>query len=225
MSYILEALKKSDQQRQRGTTPTLPAATVAVATAKQPVYYGLLAAILLLAGIAIGWLHPWQMQPSHQTIPVAAISPTPASHQRAPVPLQDSAAIAEKTALQLKTERKTPDSSPAVLAATGVYAMKPAVPAPLRSGMPGATAAEKPADTAQAIAMTELPVSIQQEIPAITIQFHAYSDIPANRLVGINSRTLQEGESLAPGLKLEQITPEGVILSYKGYRFQRGIRQ
>ncbi|NCN23775.1 MAG: general secretion pathway protein GspB, partial [Gallionella sp.] len=37
-------------------------------------------------------------------------------------------------------------------------------------------------------------------------------------------QTLHEGEIVVPGLKLEQITPEGVVLSYKGYRFQRGIR-
>lgn len=83
-----------------------------------------------------------------------------------------------------------------------------------------------PADAAQerAIAINELPASIQQEIPAMDVQFHAYSTIPANRLVGINSRTLHEGESLAAGLRLEQITLDGVIFSYKGYRFQRGIR-
>jgi hypothetical protein len=34
---------------------------------------------------------------------------------------------------------------------------------------------------------------------------------------------MKEGESLAPGLKLEKITPDGVIFSYKGYRFQHGI--
>jgi hypothetical protein len=49
MSYILEALKKSDQQRQRGATPTLPVGQVMVVAPKQhfSVYYGLLAAVLL----------------------------------------------------------------------------------------------------------------------------------------------------------------------------------
>jgi len=49
MSYILEALKKSDQQRQRGATPTLPTSPVAIAAPKQPIflYYGLLAAAVL----------------------------------------------------------------------------------------------------------------------------------------------------------------------------------
>jgi len=84
-----------------------------------------------------------------------------------------------------------------------------------------------PADTAQnqsAITMAELPLTVQQEIPSMTIQLHAYSSKPMNRLVSINSRMLHEGESLAPGLKLEQITLDGMIFSYKGYRFQHGVR-
>ena len=72
--------------------------------------------------------------------------------------------------------------------------------------------------------MAELPPAIQQEIPAMTIQLHAYSSNPTERLVSINSRMLREGGSLAPGIRLEQITPDGMIFSYKGYRFQRGAR-
>jgi len=72
--------------------------------------------------------------------------------------------------------------------------------------------------------MAELPLPIQQEIPAMTIQLHAYSGNPSERLVSINSRMLREGGSLTPDLRLEQITPDGMIFSYKGYRFQRGVR-
>ena len=54
--------------------------------------------------------------------------------------------------------------------------------------------------------------------------FHLYSGKPKDRLVGINDRTLREGDSVEPGLVLEQITPDGMVLSYKGYRFLRGTR-
>jgi len=36
---------------------------------------------------------------------------------------------------------------------------------------------------------------------------------------------LREGDKVAPGLKLEQITPEGMISGYKGYGFRRGVKQ
>ena len=84
MSYILEALKKSDQQRQRGTTPTLQAVQVTVAAPKRPlfIYYSLFAAVLLGVGITIGWLHNLQVeQPSPETEPISV------SQQAAPAPL------------------------------------------------------------------------------------------------------------------------------------------
>ncbi len=70
----------------------------------------------------------------------------------------------------------------------------------------------------------ELPPTIQQEIPKLSILFHLYSGNPGDRRVGINNRTLREGDAVAPGLVLEQITPDGMILSYKGYRFLHGSR-
>jgi hypothetical protein len=62
MSYILDALRKSDQQRRRGAAPTLPLGQATAVAPKQPalLIYGLLAAVLLGAGMAIGWLRPWQ---------------------------------------------------------------------------------------------------------------------------------------------------------------------
>ena len=227
MSYILEALKKSDQQRQRGATPTLPAAQVTVAAPKRSlfIYYGLLAAVLLGAGITIGWLRPWQAeQPAPATEPSAARSPTP--YQAAPSPLPEPPEMATKTAQELSTP-------PVAQPAPRVDAMKSDTPASASTGTTGAVAStltplpEKTASPAQeqrAIPMAELPLPIQQEIPAMTIQLHAYSGNPSERLVSINSRMLREGGSLTPDLRLEQITPDGMIFSYKGYRFQSGVR-
>ena len=47
---------------------------------------------------------------------------------------------------------------------------------------------------------------------------------PADRITMINDKLLRQGDLLAPGLRLEQITADGVILSYKGYRFHHGVR-
>lgn len=56
------------------------------------------------------------------------------------------------------------------------------------------------------------------------IQVHAYSSKPKDRLVSINDRILKEGDSLIPGLRLVQITPDGLIFSHKEYRFKRDIQ-
>lgn len=231
MSYILEALKKSDQQRQRGTTPTLQAVQVTVAAPKRPlfVYYGLLAVVLLGAGIMIGWLRPWQPeQPPYETELVAARSPIPIPQPAAPAPLPAPPEMFSKTAREFPAQ----NSTPAVQPVQAGDAMKPDTTALASTGMPSAAAPmpeslTRPADVAQeqrAITMAELPLQIQQEIPAMEVQLHAYSSNPSERLVSINSIRLREGGSLMSGLRLEQITPDGMIFSYKGYRFQRGVR-
>jgi general secretion pathway protein B len=206
MSYILDALKKSDQQRQRGATPTLPTALASVAVPKQSsfVYYGVLAAVLLCAGIAIGWLHPWQAeQPAHAAAPFVARPAYSNPNQVALTPRPDQTEMSGRIEQQLPV----PDVAPAVPA---ISLQAPASPA---------TAAQDQ----KAASLSELPLAIQQELPAMKIQLHSYSNKSVNSIVSINSRMMKEGDSLAPGLKLEQITPDGVILSYKGYRFQRGI--
>lgn len=219
MSYILDALKKSDQQRNLGTPPTLQLTQVTLAAPKRPsiFHYGLLAVVLLGAGVAIGLLRPWQTeQMPSETEPIAQGSPDTVSQQAAPALLT------------------APPELPG--------AIKPNNPLSVNSGTPGAAAiipeksmpdksiSEKTASIAgdaqeqKAMSFDELPAPIQREIPAMTVQLHGYSSKPGDRLVYINSSRLKEGESLMPGLKLEQITPDGMIFNYKGYRFKHGIR-
>jgi general secretion pathway protein B len=241
MSYILDALKKSDQQRQLGATPTLQAAQVKVAAPKRPlfVYYGLLAVVLLFTGIIIGWLRPWQPElPPFGTDPIAADSPISISQHGTPAPLTTPLEMPGKTTKEIPE----PNLARSGQAVPVSGAMKPNNPAPdnsttLSSGTPPAAALvpdkstpEKSASITgvaqeqKAIPMDELPLQIQREIPAMTVQLHAYSNIPSERLVSINSIRLREGGSLMLGLRLEQITPDGMIFSYKGYRFKHGIR-
>jgi len=73
------------------------------------------------------------------------------------------------------------------------------------------------------LAMSELPPAIQQEIPPLSISVHAYSSKPADRIVGINDKLLREGGIVPPGLTLDEVTPDGMVFSFKGYRFKRGL--
>ena len=199
MSYILDALKKSDQQRNLGVPPTLQVAQLTVAARKKPSLfrYGLLAVVLLGAGVAIGLLRPWQTeQISARTEPVVQPSPVAIPPQVAPSTITASPDTIGNTTHEI---------------AAAPVRQKPAIPA--------ANAQQQ-----EAISYDELPGPIQREIPEITIQLHAYSTRSSERLVYINSKKLQEGDSLMPGLRLEQITPDGMVFSYKGYRFKRGIR-
>lgn len=97
MSYILDALIKSEQQRQLGVAPRL--LTVhATSDSDAPaafLKYGLLVAALIGAGVAIGWWHPWQQErlPS-ATASASARMPEAIPPDPLPVPLPVLPAVA-----------------------------------------------------------------------------------------------------------------------------------
>jgi len=260
MSYILDALRKSDQQRRRGAPPTLLAAHAApVETRRRAlVWYGLFALVLVSAGVAIGLTRPWQRQreatvvavtkppdqvvnpttgttsqegiaKSEPAIPPAAplVPPVPAASSSADAAASGSAATGrsatearKKATKPVKARRNTGKGFAKADGARDTPANGSGKTP--RSDKAMNTDESAPEETAVPIA--ELPVAIQKELPAMSIMVHAYSDDPAKRLVGINNHLLHEGEEVAPGLKLEQITLDGMILSFKGYRFRRGAR-
>ncbi len=242
MSYILDALRKSDQLRQRGAAPTLLLGQAAATAPKRPapLWYGMLALVLLGAGIAIGWLRPWQPEPAAPAPTVVAAKPAemgqgnppPAAPEVTPKPQPEQqvrksvpaapSVPAPAPALaqpQAASPRIKSQGAPPKAAAQAPKKAAASVPEPAPSGHAAAGAAPVPSVTA----MGELPLAVQQELPPMSISVHAYSGKAAERLVGINGRLLHEGDEVAPGLKLEQITPTGMILSYKGYRFLRGV--
>lgn len=235
MSYILDALRKSDQQRQRGAAPTLRTAPVTAVAPKQPAFLlvGLFAAVLLGAGIAIGWLRPWQPEqpPAPQAVAAKPLDSSP--RQAAPVP----PGITREPVPELRPQESVPaaQSAPApapmnrVLPAGANAMTRSRAPIAARTAPEEATPApEESVDTGRreqkVMTMAELPVPMQEQIPKMSISVHAYSAKTADRLVGINGRLLREGDYPAPDLRLEQITPDGMILSYKGYRFRHGVR-
>ena len=89
---------------------------------------------------------------------------------------------------------------------------------------PVTTRLTDPAQEQRVMTLGELPLSILQDLPSMQISLHLHSTKPANRFVSINNQMLQEGAYPAPGLKLEQITPDGMVFSFKGYRFRRGVQ-
>ena len=257
MSYILDALSKSDQQRRRGAAPTLLLGQSAAAAPKRPapLAYGLLALVLLGAGMAIGWLHPWQRQPVAPAPLVSTAKSPGASQSQAPAA---RLALAPKPEPELQAQNLA-SATPVVAAPAPAQVVAPAAcaSAPARdcgesrardrvtadrarrprrppgcrskrrrrgSALGSNSRAAPTAPVASVITMAELPVAIQQELPPMSVSVHAYSGKAAERLVDINGHLLHEGEDVAPGLRLEQITPEGMILSYKGYTFRRGVR-
>lgn len=222
MSFILDAIKKSDRQRQRGAAPTLLSVPAAIVEPRQPpgFFFLMAAAVVLSAGIAIGWLRPWQPE---KVTPAQAPAPTPASAQ--PVELIPRPLPAAALPLQREAERRPEPEPPRSAARTQEQvpgAPRKAAPSPNAENLAAVPAEGAPVQ--RVMELRDLPLALQREIPEMRVSVHAYSPKPEARIVSINDRLLHEGDILAAGLSLQEITPDGMIFGYKEYRFRRGVR-
>ena len=215
MSYILDALRKSDQQRRRNAAPTLLTLQPSAVVRKRPAYvtYGLLAVILIGGGVVIGWLRPWQSEPATvKPVESKPVESKPVESKPIESKPGPAAPVASEIASHVKPDNVLPE-------ANSLASGKTAPPPERRVDIAAADAAGE-----TVVEMDKLPTSIREEVSKITISVHAYSNTPGKRLVGIGRRILHEGDYVIPGLKLEEITPDGMILGYKGYRFRRGVK-
>ena len=206
MSYILEALKKAQAERQLGNAPTIHAPTlhatpVHVPSAKKTgaLALGLIAAVVLAAGAYL-WS---QRAPAPVAIPATAMAPAPAvSPAPSPaivvVPPPVIVAAPAPAPVPVPRPRKTPAPVPAPA---------PAAPAP--------ASAEDNVRYAR-----DLPQALQQQLPRVTFGGYMYSDYAADRLVLVDKTLRHEGEEIAPGLMLEKLLPRGAVLNYRGTRYR-----
>lgn len=64
-----------------------------------------------------------------------------------------------------------------------------------------------------------MPDAIRSEVPEIRYSVLVYNDDPAQRFVLVNGQRLGEGDSAQPGLVVQEIRRDGVIFSYRLYKF------
>ena len=237
MSYILDALRRADSERDRGAVPTLfgqPLPRVSV-DAGSSIGQGrwLWAAIAVLVLALVGMV-VWRLTaPAAQAVATAAPSLAPADAVQAPItadqptvrPLADAA-----TPLPRQLEATPPSriAEPARVARNVARSEartndKASISANAANAAKAATAA-KEASTAGGLdariyARNELPSEVQRELPTLAIGGASYSESAANRMLIINGQVFHEGDKLAPELVLEQIKLKAAVLRYKGYRY------
>jgi general secretion pathway protein B len=91
----------------------------------------------------------------------------------------------------------------------------PSTPAPLPSG-------EK-STKAGVPALKDLPLDVQMKVPKMSFSVFVYAQKPADRMVIIDGSTRREGDEVSSGLRLEEITRDGAIFSFKGHRFLQRV--
>lgn len=103
----------------------------------------------------------------------------------------------------------------------------PASPAPSHSSAvtrdtvprPQVVIADHPLTVSRPMPYAQLPITLRQTLGPLNLDIHVYSAQPSQRFVVINDQRYRQGDWLQAGLLLEQITPDGVILSDRGHRF------
>lgn len=235
MSFILDALKKSESDRQRQSGPALYEVRVAPPRSGLPLWAVAIAALLAINLGIVVWmlLRP----PAHESAaPAAAAVPTPApAAASAPAPAPAPAAPTAAPAAASAAGGAVPGTGapPAGTVAPLVNLQPP--PAPVSAGT-GAEEPQNPQDYAPAqdtspgshVRRTsaagvplyqDAAVTPGTQIPQLHLDFHMYAPQPQDRFVMINMHKLREGESLPEGVHVNAITPEGVVLSYNGQTF------
>ena len=228
MSYILDALRRAEADRQRGAVPGLqdqpqPLSAPAAAPADDPRRTGLWAlagAGLLAAGGAAAWW--WLKLPG--PAPVAVMTPAPATAPPAPVTPVAPAAAPVPVAPAPAVVSSMPAVAAAPAPASPALVLPPIPPQPAEPPVPAKPAprvavAAPAAATPDAVRRQDLPENVRQQLPALTVAGATYSENPRYRMVIINGQVVQEGDTAAPGVVLETIRQKEVVLRAQGYRF------
>lgn len=230
MSYILDALKRADteRERERGNVPGLHSQNLPSGSlprerqrkTSRPVPYAAGIGLALLA-LATWWLFRPATEEHPNAVPPVASG---IEDRDDPPPAATEALVASGHAVRQAPELPILAPPP------------PTAPQPVRAERPRAASANVMAapDTAPTAASTppsqpapvrrfaELSPEFRAQLPQVNISGSTYSSNPAQRTLIANGKMIQEGEEIAPGLQLETIGQRSAVLNFQGTRYSIG---
>jgi general secretion pathway protein B len=237
MSFILDALKKSETDRQRQASPALFEVKVAAPRRRFPLWAAGLGVLLVVNVAALAWVlmrraEAPPAQAANPAAPPAAVASvsqpgmvTVPATVTIPTTVQIPVNAAPSVSVGPVQDDPLQGGTPPLVEEPLLEGHEPAVPPDYdaRDYRPAITPAQAGA-IAAARRSGQLPsrddlIAQGNPLPDLRLDLHVYAANPAERFVFINMRKLREGESLPEGVRVEQITPDGVDLSYQGKRF------
>jgi general secretion pathway protein B len=246
MSFILDALKKSELERQRQSVPGLVDSGVARARPRLPAWaiaLGLLLAVNLLVLLFV-------LMRSLLASPHAQTTAAPPRSAAAAVGVADPAAggpVAAESQGVLPPAVAAPPAGDGHFSPLNAPVYAPEVPVasplPAAAGVPAPDVAKsgnvggpvsmkahrrdplltdedyKANDDELLPTINEVTLTGAQALPELHLDVHVFATRPAERFVYVNMRKYHEGATLQEGPTIERIRRDGVILSYQGLRF------
>jgi general secretion pathway protein B len=246
MSFILDALKKSETERQRQSVPGLMDTRVANRRNRLPIWAVLLGVLLVINVIVLA-----VVLMRSNSAPRTAGGPAPGTPAAARPAPGDTAAAGGPAPATAGADHFSPmdpnpanpvyapeipvAAAPAQTPVDNAAPMTPPRPAavprlvddlkvpPLRSARradPVLTDEDAKADSDEVLpTINELSLSGSQSLPELHLDVHVYGSKPSERFVFINMRKYHEGTTLQEGPTVEHIRRDGVILNFHGLRF------
>ncbi|WP_439587570.1 general secretion pathway protein GspB [Hydrogenophaga sp.] len=218
MSYILDALQRADAERERGHVPGLNSQRVPPASRKpvqarrlRPWHVLLAVAIGLCVVLALWWWQPPSVEPAPAPAaerPAAPVSETPAPAE---------AAIRTEPVLPILAPPRPEPVAPARTATAPAPAASSAASVPPATPVPAETAS-----TTAVRSFAELTPEVRAQLPTVNVSGATYSKDAAVRMLIVNGKVVQEGQEIAPGLKLETIGQRSAVLNHQGLRYSIG---
>jgi general secretion pathway protein B len=232
MSFILDALKKSENDRQRQSSPALFEVKVAAPRRAVPGWVIGVGALLVINVGVLSWLLMRDRTP--EVAPVAATNnPAPATTAQ---PGMVTVTI-PSTQVNIPLNAVSPAPAAPEPGVVAPSAAPPLAEDPLLSGQEApvppdydsrdyqpAITPEQAGAVASARRASDVPsrdevLSQGTQLPELRLDLHVYAKEPAERFVFINMRKLREGESLPDGVRVDEITQRGAKMSFRGTRF------
>ena len=239
MSYILDALKKSEQQRGQGSIPnvqTVHSSSLNYRDENKSYWpYILITAVTLnLAAIVyfiidkdtISENSALSDQDTDDDTEQHIVLNNTATVAPAAAPESQKKQLSNTTGTNTKIE---PEKTKIVVPAKAESIAKTSTPENddeiIAPGYNNNVAVNKRPVQAQKniIDFYDLPASIQQQLPAIIVSAHVYSTNPLQRSIVINNNFMEEGEYVIDNLILYEITADGAIFDYGETRFSYSV--
>lgn len=202
MSFILDALKKSEAERQRKSVPTfadVPDGRTAPRSQRWSFIVGGLLALNAVVLLVVFYSPASDPPPAEQ--PARQVTAVPERRAR---PAAQPAAFSDIVA---EARRNRPLEE------------VPTTTEPQRQDPARTQPRSRVTMSENLSTMNELRADGSLQVPDLHLDIHVYSDRPAERFVFINMGKYKEGDTLAEGPAVREIRPDGVVLEEGGTRF------
>jgi general secretion pathway protein B len=232
MSFILDALKKSEIERQRQSQPGFMDSPTAQRRSRLPLWAMLLGALLAINIVVLALMLLRNGAPPPASPPKRHTEPAPLAEDKAPAadhfsPLGPAPVYAPEIPVTATDDVSTGTAAAsqvaplaAPLSAPSSSAQRSAPRAVLRRPDPVLIDEDAKADNEETLpSINEINLTGAQALPELHLDVHVYATKAGDRFVYINMRKYHEGSSLPEGPVVEHIRRDGVVLNYQGLRF------